>query len=232
MFYARNEKNVPIPAMPGGIGDCPMCRERLIPKCGEIVSWHWSHRVNDCDPWYEPETEWHLGWKRQVPPSNCEVVMGPHRADMVGRNGIVIELQRASLETWAARERQEFYRARGLFLWVFYAAEFRENLSLRNREGEEIDFADDPDRYRSFRWKWPRMSQRMLVPLFWDFDDGWMFEVRKIYAGTPCGGWGYWLRREEFLQKYVGDELRFRSPSYEPGWAYLERFVRDCEVAP
>ena len=28
-------------------------------------------------------TEWHLGWQRAVPPERREVVIAPHRADIV-----------------------------------------------------------------------------------------------------------------------------------------------------
>ena len=40
----------------------------MIAKCGKHRVWHWAHwKSKDCDPWWEPETEWHRSWKNQFP---------------------------------------------------------------------------------------------------------------------------------------------------------------------
>jgi len=55
---------------------CPLCSETLIPKCGSIKIWHWSHKSNtDCDDWYEPESQWHLDWKNEFPKECQEVTI-------------------------------------------------------------------------------------------------------------------------------------------------------------
>lgn len=37
--------------------------------------WHWAHKGRlPCDPWWEPETEWHRMWKDYFPSQNQEVV--------------------------------------------------------------------------------------------------------------------------------------------------------------
>lgn len=196
MFYAHDATRKKITALPALQGFCPGCGEQLIPKCGEIVSWHWSHRADDCDPWYEPETEWHRWWKRQIDPSRCEVVMENHRADMVGRNGLVIELQHGSLSPEEARERERFYRNRGLLVWLFNGATFLDNVSFRD---------SDAGTYETFRWRWPRKTHWLLrSPLYWDMGDGWLFRVQKVHSQTPCGGWGYRISDEAFIQKYIG----------------------------
>jgi len=95
-------------ATPGARSACPACGQPLIAKCGPIVIWHWAHLTDDCDPWAEPESQWHLGWKRRLEKAGCriEVTMGPHRADVITPFGHIIELQARyqTLDTIKARE--------------------------------------------------------------------------------------------------------------------------------
>ena len=103
---------------------CPVCKSQVIPKCGEIYVHHWAHRnAGDCDPWYEPESDWHRRWKgRLAPPAMQEVVMQPHRADVIGRNDAVIELQRSHIGPEVMRQREEFY-GEGM-IWLLDAKEW------------------------------------------------------------------------------------------------------------
>lgn len=188
-----------IEAYPGAAGWCPGCRERLIPRCGTINAWHWSHHASDCDPWYEPESEWHLAWKRLVGLRHCEVVRGAHRADIVSPGGVVIELQHSAIDIDEAWEREQFY---GRMVWLFDARSFFQNVGVRRKEGET-----GRSYYRTFRWKHPRRTQTLLRrPLYWDTGEGWLFEVRKVYPNIPCGGWGYWITAEEFVKRFFGQE--------------------------
>ena len=181
MIYAiHNDERVC--ASPGGRAACPTCGGVVIGKCGEIVCWHWAHEaITDCDLWAEGESAWHMHWKRRFPDSWQEVVVGVHRADIRTDSGCVIELQRSPLDVRAIAERERYY---GNMVWVIDAEDFRENLSLRNRNG-----------YTTFRWRWPRKSWWVArKPMYWDMHrDGWLFEVRKLYAHCPCGGWGRWV---------------------------------------
>ena len=44
---------------------CPICKQPVFARCGEIRLPHWAHKsVIDCDPWKESETQWHRNWKR------------------------------------------------------------------------------------------------------------------------------------------------------------------------
>ncbi len=107
-------------AAPGLAGTCPSCGHPCRPKCGKIVIWHWAHHARgDCDPWSEPMTEWHLGWQRAVPPERREVVMGPHRADIVTASGGVVEIQHSPIPVDMIGEREEFYGER--MAWIFDA---------------------------------------------------------------------------------------------------------------
>lgn len=79
-------------ASPGDRGYCPTCLNKVIAKCGDVMTWHWAHEQNDCDPWSEGETEWHLRRKSKFPTQWQEVTIGNHRAD-VKTPDYVIEFQ-------------------------------------------------------------------------------------------------------------------------------------------
>ena len=66
---------------------CPPCRNQVIPKFGSQIMHHWAHEANECDPWWEPETEWHRSWKRYVPSEQTEVTRANPRADIVRTDG-------------------------------------------------------------------------------------------------------------------------------------------------
>ncbi len=109
-------------AAPGLEGTCPSCGHPCRPKCGEITVWHWAHHARaDCDPWAEPMTEWHLGWQAAVPPERREVVMGPHRADIVTASGGVVEIQHSPVSPAVIAEREKFYG--GQMAWIFDATQ-------------------------------------------------------------------------------------------------------------
>lgn len=119
--YALNASGLKVEASPRERGMCDLCKSVMIAKCGSQVIHHWAHEsVAECDPWWEPETEWHRNWKEMFPPAAREVVIPPHRADVRLPSGLVIELQHSSIspEDVAARERH--YET---MVWVFDAIE-------------------------------------------------------------------------------------------------------------
>jgi hypothetical protein len=86
MIYALDESGEMMRATPEANGRCPHCKAEVIPKCGEVKTWHWAHRdVEDCDRWGEPETKWHQFWKERVPSARAEVTIErggeQHRAE-------------------------------------------------------------------------------------------------------------------------------------------------------
>jgi len=49
-MYARGPDGAKILATRGADGICPVCKEPLVAKCGELVVHHWSHKARpDCD---------------------------------------------------------------------------------------------------------------------------------------------------------------------------------------
>jgi competence protein CoiA len=143
----------------GTVGVCPGCGGEVRAKCGEIVSWHWAHINADCDPWSEPETEWHRKWKGYFPADWQEVTKPPHRADVAGPDA-VLEIQRSGISPAEIREREQFY---GRMAWLLNGHDFWENL-------EWIKAAGD---YHEFRWKHARKT--------------WITANRPIFIDTPLG---------------------------------------------
>jgi ribosomal protein L37AE/L43A len=137
MIYAHNQSKEKIEATPEAEGFCPSCGEKLVPKCGQLKIWHWSHKgQRDCDDWYEPETEWHLGWKKLFGKENCEVVMPPHRADIYGNFNVVIELQHSSISPEEISKREEFYKK---MIWIIDAHPFAENLRFFKNRHKRVE---------------------------------------------------------------------------------------------
>jgi hypothetical protein len=133
MLYAKDRTI----ASPGGRGECPGCGGDLIAKCGEIVVWHWAHVSGDCDPWSEPETEWHSNWKECFPLECREVTVGNHRADVL-IGGHAIEFQHSSISVDEIRERELHY---GSLTWVIDGRDFRDRffVSRPKQDGSQIN---------------------------------------------------------------------------------------------
>ena len=169
---------------------CPCCEQIVIAKCGSINAWHWAHESADCDPWSEPESLWHRRWKEAFTESRSEVIIGPHRADIVTPSGRVIEFQASPISAEMIAEREAFY---GEMIWLFRADMFIENVEMRKRDG-----------FYSFRWKYPRKSLwTVRKPMYWDTGED-IFAIRKVYAEVPCGGYGVFLTYEKFAARAEG----------------------------
>jgi competence protein CoiA len=165
MQFAVEGSGKRIEAAPGLRAACPGCGFGVIPKCGGLKIKHWAHESGaDCDPWFEPETEWHRGWKAAFPAEHCEVSIGPHRAD-IHANGWTIELQHSSIAPEEIAERERFYRQ---MIWVVDAAPFLRNLSFCR-----------PNEYVTLiRWKWARPCwARAKCPVFLDTRDGFLVSM-------------------------------------------------------
>lgn len=158
---------------------CPGCKDTLIAKCGSINIWHFAHKNKDCDPWYEPESEWHRKWKEFWPVENREVVIGNHRADIRTKIGTVIELQNSSISAEEIQEREQFY---GKMIWIVNAESFKDNIILYEKDG-----------YFSFRWKHPRKCwYKSTKSIYLDFGEI-LFRIKKLYPGR---GWGKLVERK------------------------------------
>ena len=96
-------------------GECQLCGERTIAKCGDERIHHWAHKSNRrCDQWWENETEWHRNWKNQFPREWREVPQHAadgekHIADVKTGNGFVLEFQHSYLPPEERGLRDAFY---------------------------------------------------------------------------------------------------------------------------
>jgi hypothetical protein len=128
MLYAVNSDGLKLtPSAEGLDAFCPCCGEPVIAKLGDIRVHHWAHKSNsDCDTFSEGETEWHKTWKSFSYIDNTEVVIEKdgkrHRADAVGRDGIVIEYQHSPISSKDVLARESFY---GKMVWVLDGRLFR-----------------------------------------------------------------------------------------------------------
>jgi hypothetical protein len=160
----------------GLVGTCPSCGHPCRPKCGQIIVNHWAHHARaDCDPWAEPMTEWHWTWQQAVPPDRREVVMGPHRADIVTASGGVVEVQHSSISPAMIREREDFYGER--MAWIFDATDaFRAGrLSVDGRAGE----------WDAVKWMSPRSSiEACRRPVLLDVGNGMVLQLHQPHGPT------------------------------------------------
>lgn len=178
-------------ATPGARSECPLCGGVLIAKCGQIVVHHWAHVAADCDPWAEPESEWHRAWKRRflARGDRVEVVMGPHRADVVTLKGRIIELQSSYQSADKIEKREQFYGAN--LVWI-YRCTWEESLHW----GE-----------KGFWWKHGAKSMtRHQRPIWWDMGDGWLMEVRLALIDKRVEVWEGHYETES--QRVIGKVMR------------------------
>jgi competence protein CoiA len=121
--------NIRIEATKGAHGICPNCGSEVIAKCGERKVNHWAHKsTRNCDPWWEPETEWHRSWKNNFPPEWQETSLRDeqtnekHIADVRTSHGLVIEFQHSHIKPEERTAREAFYRN---MVWVVDGARLK-----------------------------------------------------------------------------------------------------------
>lgn len=198
MFWA-NVNNELVEPTPNKIGVCPLCEGKVHSKCGKVNTWHWAHyKGENCDSWYEPESYWHLNWKKTFGSEYSERVLKKngviHRADILTENNVVIELQNSPIQSEVIYDREEFYGDR--MIWLINGTEFKENFL--------IDIGTSHTIRKKFRWYYYRRSWQMVRrPVFIDFGHINLFWV-KDGMGT-AEGYGYFVSKEKFITKYNGN---------------------------
>jgi competence CoiA-like predicted nuclease len=116
------------PAQKGEQTICEGCGGVLSAVLPQFNAAHWRHKGGDCDPWSEPEGEWHRMWKSYFHPIHCEVFMRDpdsreiHRADVMcpgdGSRGVVLELQHSSISEEERSAREAFYSRGQRMFWL------------------------------------------------------------------------------------------------------------------
>jgi competence protein CoiA len=162
-------------AIRGLKGICPGCSSELIAKCGERKINHWAHKGNHtCDPWWEPETEWHRSWKNNYPIKWQEVFLPDektgekHFADVRTEHNLVIEFQHSHIDPKEQATRERFYQN---MVWVVDGTRLKRDYSrflkgrsdYRKTEKQGVFLVDYPE--ESFPSNWLGSS----VPVIFDF---------------------------------------------------------------
>lgn len=165
-------------AFPKGKGVCPTCGADMIAKCGSRIMRHWAHaHAQNCDPWWENETQWHREWKSHFPPEHREVSHTAddgeiHRADVKTPTGIVIEFQHSTMTDQERLSREKFYQN---LVWVVDGRGFKRNFDIFHE-------LPDPD-------------SEVALDIVW---------IKATRQGQGAAG-GYFWRRSENPQVVAGD---------------------------
>jgi competence protein CoiA len=216
MRYAIVDGQKQLPSK-GTWGSCPSCNETVVSKCGPLVVHHWAHKAGaDCDSWSEPIGRWHLEWQSEVKPDFVEVVVGPHRADLIGKGDYVIELQHSPIPKDDIRAREEFY---GNMVWVFDATERFEMVAT----GKRVFFSFGRTKHIGLCAK----------PIFLDFGST-LVEVESLTEDIAhMNGYGWARTREWFSETFLSDRLvagkrgpRSTSPKVNVRWSKNHRYDR------
>jgi hypothetical protein len=140
----------------GSMGSCPWTNHPVKAHVG-LIRQYWAYDGGrpDFDRGYEPESEWHISWKAPISDEYCEVIFGQnneHRADILGSNNTVIEIQRSVIDIRDSRERVQFYKneTNRRVVWIVDIQEFwRKRFFLDGK----------PDSSGTFKVKWkPKRS--------------------------------------------------------------------------
>ncbi|QDV43936.1 hypothetical protein Enr13x_37960 [Stieleria neptunia] len=180
---------------PGVWGKCLTCGSTVVSHCGTQVIHHWKHKARgECDKWSENVGPWHIAWQDLVRLDSKEVTIGEHRADIIGNNKTVIELQHSNIPVPEIAEREKFY---GDMVWVFDATERFKVIST----GQRAFFSLGQNKHISTCEK----------PVFLDF--GSMIVEVEIFTETlaKLSGFGRVRTQQWFAEQYLSGVLEDRA---------------------
>jgi competence protein CoiA len=217
-------------AQPHARATCPGCGAEVLAKCGEVNAWHWAHIVAEgCD--WEPggETAWHLNWKGMAPPERQEVALNGHRADVISRSGLVVELQHSHLSGEKISSRERAYKR---MVWLFDGREAREEgrIQLRRRPDQSAE-----DLYRNVTWLHaPAFTTQTTATMFVDIEPDGVLWVGRWYDNRPRRGYAWIVTSEWFATAVINGTGVPRRPAFGTvvTAALLDRHVRELRAEP
>ncbi len=188
----NEERSPPTPKL---VGRCVGCGQEMIAKCGELKVWHWAHKgKRSCDPWWEPETAWHRGWKELFPAEWREMVhWAPsgekHIADVRNAGGLVVEFQHSAISPQERLARETFYDN---LVWVVDGTRLKYDIPRFQKGSSDLRTALRPGYFMThfpdeiFPKPWLECSK----PVFFDFgghdDDPDMRSPRSARGTLWC----------------------------------------------
>ena len=225
-------------ATPGQRGHCPSCGRVMIAKCGTRVIWHWAHKGERCDGWWEPETAWHRAWKDEFPAEwqefVCEGDGGErHIADVFTSHGLVVEFQYSRLPPGEQAAREAFYPN---LVWVVDGTRLASELA---RFMEFKDYFHPTHLGGIFMSNFPRVfpaswtgSKALVVFDFagpertadselWCLFPGYLQGGRRLVAPLPRGEFVRMAREQDFIYE-VGGIMAAMAEHYrkEEAWRF------------
>jgi hypothetical protein len=172
---------------------CPLCHTPVTSKMYRVKKPHFAHLSRkDCDPWSEGETGWHLSWKELVRKGFYERVIYPHRADILGNDDTVIELQHSPISGDDIGERERFY---GNMVWLLDGVSYFKS-AVYGGDGESI----------SFRFQYPRPSHTYFQkPVFAHLHCGKLVEIDRMEPKYIHGKVITW---RNFVDRYLSKVIK------------------------
>ena len=188
---------------------CPVCGNQVIPRQGEVNSWHFAHVTSCMDDWKYDMSEWHRGWQSRFPENVREIVVEHrgecHRADIL-MGGYVIEFQHSPISAGEFERRNKFYTRAGYkVIWVFDETYAYGNECISSSLDDENKFV----------WKWPNRVLASVVPQR-STDIAVVLQLTEDHDDDGCE----WLVKVEWA--IVDDD----------GYADYRRFFIDDGFAP
>lgn len=164
-LHALGVAGIGPPLSSGESGNCTHCGAVMVGKVGSVVVAHWAHRwPTTCDAWSEGESDWHRDWKARFAERGCAIEQTlerhgqRHRADVVLRDGTIVEVQRRHLAHYEAVNREAFYMR---MVWLLDGT----HLGERWHEGKNLG----PGRYgfwiKNGSKSWTQLRRARVVDL-------------------------------------------------------------------
>lgn len=189
----------------GAVGQCPWTG-REVKACVGAIRQYWAYigGAPRYERGYEPESDWHLSWKELVDDACCEVIFGDnaeHRADILGAEDTVIEIQRSVIDIRDSRDRVEFYKQATdrKVVWVVDIREFwNKRFFLKKQHNGRFKAEWKPRR----SWLWD-LATTPDTHLYLEFNHR---NDKLIHAWIHQGEmYARYLSKEDFFMRYLNE---------------------------
>lgn len=188
------------------IGTCPWTNLAVKAHVGHIRQyWAYHGEKPNFHYGYEPESEWHISWKSPIQNQYCEVIFGvnnEHRADILGSNNTVIEIQKSIIDIRDSRERVQFYRnaTNRRVVWVVDIQEFWNKRFFLEKSKEFGIFNVRWKPKRTWLWDLASTPETNLYLEFKQSNDKLLHVW--INNGKMCAKY---FKKSDFFERYMKD---------------------------
>ena len=214
---------------------CPICRQPVRARCGEVRVKHWAHKsVIDCDLWKESETTWHREWKNHF--GDLQEQMHEkdgvrHMADVKTSDGTIVEFRHSTIDTEGIRTREAFF-GETMFWVADCMAEskklrFYDNLSSARKldfcaDETEVWSISDPERVFPRRW----VESRRFV--FFDFGEPLLW---CLFPRNEKARWGVFIHvsKNAFVAMVKNGYAKFREECVSI-WRQVDDLRRKAQI--